>query len=201
MKTTKKCTNPNCRKEKPLTEFYKDKNIKCGLKSICKVCSNIKTKEYAKTKNGLISIIYSSQIKSSKKRNMEKPSYSREWFSHWIYNQKLFQKLFEKWKLSNHDINLVPSVDRINFKKGYTKDNIQLMTWNQNKEKGYCEKVDEINNKLNKPIIKLSKNETPIAEYISIKEASIENNIDDSYIVKACKGERKTAGGFIWRYK
>lgn len=40
-----------------------------------------------------------------------------------------------------------------------------------------------------------------IAEYQSIKMAARENNIRDSNISKCCKGERKTAGKCIWKYK
>jgi group I intron endonuclease len=36
--------------------------------------------------------------------------------------------------------------------------------------------------------------------YSSIKEAGELNNIDPSCISKVCRGKRKTAGGFHWRY-
>jgi hypothetical protein len=40
-----------------------------------------------------------------------------------------------------------------------------------------------------------------IASYDSIQEAALINNIDNGDIGKVCKGRRKTAGGYIWRYK
>ncbi len=40
-----------------------------------------------------------------------------------------------------------------------------------------------------------------IAEYESILEASTQTNIAKQNICKCCKGERNTAGGYIWRYK
>lgn len=40
-----------------------------------------------------------------------------------------------------------------------------------------------------------------IAEYDSILEASAETNIAKQNICKCCKGERNTAGGYIWKYK
>lgn len=40
-----------------------------------------------------------------------------------------------------------------------------------------------------------------LREYESILQASIENNLDKSHIVKCCKGKIKTTGGYKWRYK
>ena len=40
-----------------------------------------------------------------------------------------------------------------------------------------------------------------LKEYESILQASIENNLDKSHIVKCCKGKIKTTGGYKWRYK
>ena len=40
-----------------------------------------------------------------------------------------------------------------------------------------------------------------LKEYKSILQASVENNLDKSHIVKCCKGKIKTTGGYKWRYK
>ena len=40
-----------------------------------------------------------------------------------------------------------------------------------------------------------------IQEFSSIRIAKKITNISDSNIVEVCKGRRKTAGGYIWRYK
>ena len=40
-----------------------------------------------------------------------------------------------------------------------------------------------------------------LSEYDSILEASIQTNIAKQNICKCCKGERNTAGGYVWRYK
>lgn len=41
----------------------------------------------------------------------------------------------------------------------------------------------------------------PIKEFISISEASRELHINVANIVSVCKGDRKKAGGYVWRYK
>lgn len=53
--------------------------------------------------------------------------------------------------------------------------------------------------KLSKGVVRHSDTETK--EYDSIQEASIDNGIQKTNIVSACKGKRKTAGGFEWTYK
>ncbi|PNX51340.1 MAG: hypothetical protein BV456_03575 [Thermoplasmata archaeon M8B2D] len=39
-----------------------------------------------------------------------------------------------------------------------------------------------------------------IERYNSAKQASILNNLDSSSITKCCKGKRKSAGGYSWKY-
>lgn len=52
-----------------------------------------------------------------------------------------------------------------------------------------------------KSIIQYSKDGEFIAEYNSVMEASRQIGCDNSSISKCCNGKRKTAGGFIWKYK
>ena len=52
-----------------------------------------------------------------------------------------------------------------------------------------------------KPILQFSKNGELIAEYSSLTEASRQTGCYQSHICSCCKGERKSARGFIWRYK
>ena len=40
-----------------------------------------------------------------------------------------------------------------------------------------------------------------IDTYLSIKEASEKTGVNSTSICKCCKGKRKSAGGFLWRYK
>lgn len=51
------------------------------------------------------------------------------------------------------------------------------------------------------PIIQCDLNGNFIKEWDSLQAAGIALNIDKSSLTKACKGKRKTCGGFIWKYK
>lgn len=51
------------------------------------------------------------------------------------------------------------------------------------------------------PVLQLSEDGQFISEYPSIKEASVATSTNRTNIFKCCKGCRKSAGGFTWRYK
>jgi hypothetical protein len=59
------------------------------------------------------------------------------------------------------------------------------------------------NNKIGKPILQYDTQGNFIKEWNTIKEASRKLNIEETNISRCCKKEkyRKTAGGYIWRYK
>ena len=50
-------------------------------------------------------------------------------------------------------------------------------------------------------IIQYSKDGKFIAEYPSIMEAERQTGCNNSHISSCCKGERKSCGGYIWKYK
>lgn len=55
--------------------------------------------------------------------------------------------------------------------------------------------------KRQKPVIQYSKEMNYINKYPSLREASRQTKIDERDIGKVCKGRRKTAGGYIWKYE
>ena len=61
-------------------------------------------------------------------------------------------------------------------------------------------KISE-NNPNRKPILQFTKECIFIREWDSITSINIELNIHIGGICMCCKGKRKSAGGFIWRYK
>ena len=104
----------------------------------CGYCTKLVALEKleAKDKTKLINKIYSAQKASSKKRGHEPPSYTKEWLRQWLLNQHLFHELYKTWSTPiDREKDNIPSVDRIKNGVGYTKDNIQLMTWRENNTK------------------------------------------------------------------
>ena len=89
-------------------------------------------KAYSRTIKGLIVRIYLSQKGSSKERGHNPPTYSKEELHVWMTSQSNFKELYDNWIVSGHETDLRPSVDRLINSKGYSFDNIQLMTWREN---------------------------------------------------------------------
>jgi|TARA_B110000858_G_scaffold52393_1_gene60696 group I intron endonuclease len=60
---------------------------------------------------------------------------------------------------------------------------------------------ETISNKLKKPILQFTKDGEFIKEFLSRNEAANELGINPSSISNNISGRKKTAGGFIWKYK
>lgn len=54
--------------------------------------------------------------------------------------------------------------------------------------------------KRSKCVQQFSKELKLLCSYVSVSEAERKTGIYNPNIVKCCKGERKTAGGYIWKY-
>lgn len=52
-----------------------------------------------------------------------------------------------------------------------------------------------------RPVLQFSENGDFISEYRSIGEAWRKTKISRAHIGEVCKGNRKTAGGYMWKYK
>ena len=197
----KKCSK--CNFYKNISEFYGRSRSLKGVRASCKLCDL----EYAlirgRTKDGLITKMFSNQRRRSKHRGHNLPSYTKDEFYKWVYNKEIFHKLYNTWKDNNYKQNLVPSVDRIDDNIGYSIGNIQLVTWEENNHKGsndvkICKRINK-----SMPQRKVScytLDGDYISSFISISEAHRKTGIHTGNISSTCKGYRKYAGEMVWRY-
>lgn len=84
-----------------------------------------------------------------------------------------------------HHINHIRTDNRL--------ENLELMPRNKHSKMHSEEK--------SKSVLQYTKDGQFVAEYKSATEAERQTNTDHSNILKCCNGKRKTANGFIWRYK
>lgn len=105
--------------------------------------NNYHTKKYEKTENGFLMRLYRNM--KSRISGVQKEKYHlyegkylipKEVFYSWAKSDANFKLLFQKYKESNYDRRLTPSVDRINSKKGYEIDNIEFVTHSENSRRG-----------------------------------------------------------------
>jgi hypothetical protein len=171
-----------------------------GIKYKCRECCNLEKDLYSKTKRGVLQTIWDSQKLSNKTRKLEKPTYPKEWMFEWCLSQELFHNLFDKWVESGYIKAMKPSIDRISNFKSYTKDNIQLMTWEENRKKAN----ECLRNGTSRfeyvGVTQLSKEGEPIKEFLNSRQAERELGIVYTNIHNCCKGRRPFAGGFRWKF-
>jgi len=135
---SKFCTN--CKKFLPKTFFNINNNSYDNLYKHCNNCAI----EKDRTIKSKIKSIYRRQIKSSKVRGHEPPTYTIEDFTRWCLAHPKFTDLYDKWIKSGYNSELAPSIDRLDNNQGYTMENIQVTTWRENYTKEYANRDKSI---------------------------------------------------------
>jgi len=193
-----------CKETKEFSEFGKSGSMKDGLKSKCKSCTNEEQIIKRRTKKGLVGEIYSGQKHKSKERGHIPPSYTLYGLRQWFKSNAAANALYDAWVLSDYAKNLRPSVDRLDDSKGYSLDNIQLMTWGENMAKSHADvKSGRMKKCRNKAVIQMDLDGNFVAEYHSAAEACRITGADGTTIRCCCNpaNRHKTAGNFKWKYK
>ena len=195
------CTK--CKITKEISEFYICSGYENSRHPICIDCEKTVMRNYKRSKLGLATKIYGSQKQASKRRRHPKPTYSKEDLREWLYSQKKFHILFDNWVKSGHKQDYIPSVDRIDDNVGYTMGNIQLMTWAENDCKGSNDvKIGKrINTSMpQRKVCQYALSGELLGKFISVSEAKRKTDVPTGNISLACRGIRKHAGGFVWKY-
>lgn len=185
----KKCTE--CKIEKSLENFYRDRRKETGYHVFCKDCRLSKTKRHLRTKLGFLRNVYNCQKSSSKVRGHNPPEYSFIELSDWVKSQSNFEKLWTNWVNSGYQKLMRPSVDRINDSIGYKFNNIQLMTWEENRNKAPTGK---------KPVRQIDNNNIVINIFESASQAQRVTGIRQAGISSAALGKSKSSGGYKWEF-
>lgn len=84
-------------------------------------------------------------------------------------------------------------------------DNLEWCSYSYNNNYGTKKEKQSLkiknNIKRSKKVIQYSLQKSIINEYPSLREAERQTNIKYTDILRCYKGKRKTAGGYIWKYK
>lgn len=151
--------------------------------------------KYRKTPKGVLTNMYHHQKTRNKLKGFGEMGYTLEWFQDAFLNNDKYNRMFEEWVKSGYSKAKKPTIDRINNKKGYKKDNIQLLAWADNRFKQTMERrcrKGKVLQKLNGEVVKVWKSQREIWRTL---------NVQQSMISMALTGKCKTAYGFEWEYE
>lgn len=203
MKTCK-----DCGKELPFSSFRKKPSNKDGYEIRCKECRNIRYNKADPRR--VFAKIYNSQVANSVTRNHPAPDYTLDQLKDWVDSQPHAYNLWQNYVNSGYDNKLRPSVDRLDDSKPYRLNNIQLITWNENRQKGAASKMAGGISTI-RPVSAFNKDGSLHKTYVSTLAAARDVNghswgiatVADGKPVKDGRGQLynpKSYKGFIWKW-
>lgn len=152
---------------------------------------NSKSKEYRRTKTGVLSSSFSHQ---KKRRDV---FYTFDELKEKFINDLRYNRLFDEWEKSNFKLELRPTIDRINCKQSYTLNNIHILTWEENR---YKQRM-ELKLLRGKKVRMLDFSGNLIETFYSIRNASKKTKINKSSISNCANNQTSMAGGYNWEFE
>lgn len=219
-----------CKEYKPISDFYD-----CN-KSRCKQCVKVKAdinrnnaspeqierrklqlKRYRQDKKRELSEWYKQIYRAMRGRNQRKFNadlpFSLDEFIDWVNKNYggIIEDMFQNYVDSGCDKYLKPSIDHIDDYKGYSFDNMQLMTWKENDIKGtYSRKNKESCGEIARkywsiPVKQYDENGNLLNVYSSTREAERKTGIGSSTISRCCRRNAQNiptqSRGYRWEYQ
>lgn len=142
------------------------------------------------------------EIKSLKRNKVLKKELRRNYWSIQLYDGNKFKHFSIHRLVGIHFVenpNNLPFINHIDENKlNNNANNLEWCTASYNINYGTC--IQRAVEKKSIPVMQLDKNKNLINIFSSISEAESKTKVHNPNIIKCCKGERKTAGGYIWKY-
>lgn len=196
-----------CGEVKGLSGFYKHSKMADGTLNKCKECTKKDSKAnlervgslYDRSEIGVIRVIYKTQKSNNRRRGHGELPYSKGDLSIWLYENN-FGEMYSEWVKSGFQSQKKPSVDRINSIKGYSFDNIRLVTWHDNADANSKDREMGLgaSGRVCKAVLKMDGDMNILMEYQSFQAAKRDAGYHMEYPIK---NGTKCKMGFYWKYK
>lgn len=151
------------------------------------------TRRWRRTYNGLVTNLYAKIRERSKRNGRQNHEFTLGEFKAFVAQTDI-RRLYERWAKCGFQTDRRPSIDRIDALRGYTFDNMQVITAKENRVKGDAEKMVL----WGKPVHQLSMSGVVLAKYPNIHTAMEITRINRNNISSVLHGKRKSAGGYKW---
>jgi len=159
------------------------------------------------SKRGVCYRLWHHNVKNSIKRGHTPPAYTRDQLEKWILEHPNFETLYNTWVTSDYDMNLAVSVDRLDDSKGYSFDNIQLISFEENCKKA-CEGTRNktlynptLLNGGHRAVTMFTLKGVPLCSHISLAEAARFFNTPSHQSISACCLYQKLYWkNYLWCY-
>lgn len=118
---------------------------------------------------------------------------------HWAYGKHLSDE--HKRKISEANKGKNAGKNNYMYGKHMSEETKMKLREKSLGRKKSNEERKKISDGRKKPVIRFTKDGKYIDEFISALDAEVDAGISRSHISQCCKGERKSAGGYVWRFK
>lgn len=123
------------------------------------------------------------------------PDYSLSWLHGRFLDDVKFKRLYTEWVKSGYNKWKKPSIDRVNRLKPYTKDNIQLLSWGDNRAKENNERRSR------KGRVIQYKDGIEVARYASQRQLVKQTGFTQGLVSAVLNGKRRQHKGYTFRYE
>lgn len=202
----------DCNQSLPLSAFVPKPSYQGGYEHRCRKCRSIRYNK--STPELLCKKIYKSQVTHSVTREHPAPAYSLDELTAWVLTQPQFPAMYAAWQASNYSKDLAPSIDRIDASIPYQLENLQLLTWEENRAKGALSKKQNTLLVNHKAVAAYLPDGTLYKQYSSMAEAMREfggkatqswgiSSVCNGTPVKDGKGRLyipRTYKGYVWKW-
>ncbi len=155
------------------------------------------TQRFRKTPKGVLTNLYSKMKERNIKRGFGELPFSLKELQERFLGDDNYIKQFNIWVQNSYKKEYKPSFDRINPNRGYTIDNMQILSWGENRKKADWEKSFLYTT----PVVMCDINENIVRIFESTKEACTMTGFPQSTITMCCQGKLRSVKGYIFKYR